>query len=112
MKFPAASLSVAPRLTSRAARDGEVRNLLKRHLAATLHGGQDTVILDEVGLCQGGVRVDVAAVNGEFSGFEIKSPADTLARWPNQRRGYSKVVDRAWLVATDQTLEQADAPRW
>jgi hypothetical protein len=111
MTFPAASLSLAARLTAKAARDGEVRDLLKRHLAE-LHRDDDTVILDELGLCQGDVRVDVAAVNGEFSGFEIKSPADTLARWPNQRRVYSKVVDRAWLVAADKTLEQADAPPW
>ena len=109
--FSVASLSVAPRLTSRAARDGEVRDLLKRHLVE-LHHNDETVILDELGLCQGDVRVDVAAVNGEFAGFEIKSPADTLARWPKQRRVYSKVVDRAWLVATDTTLEQAVAPPW
>ena len=70
------------------------------------------MILDELGLCQGNVRVDVATVNGELAGFEIKSPADTLARWPNQRRVYSQVVDRAWLVATDKTLQTADAPEW
>lgn len=102
---------MAARLTARAARDGEVRDLLKRHLV-NLHCGDDTVILDELGLCQGDVRVDVAAVNGELAGFEIKSPADNLARWPNQRRVYSKVVDRAWLVATDRTLELAGAPSW
>ena len=106
-----ASLSVAPRLTARAACDGEVRDLLKRHLVDLQHD-DETLILDELGLCQGDVRVDVATVNGEFSGFEIKSPADTLARWPNQCRVYSKVVDRAWLVATDKTLAQADAPQW
>jgi hypothetical protein len=54
----------------------------------------------------------VAAVGNELSGFEIKSPADTLARWPNQRRVYSKVVDRAWLVATEKTLAAARAPGW
>lgn len=111
VKLPAASLSVAARQTARAARDGEVRDLLKRHLV-DLHCGDDTVILDELGLCQGDVRVDVAAVNGELAGFEIKSPADTLARWPNQCLVYSKVVDRAWLVATDKTLEHAGAPSW
>jgi hypothetical protein len=30
----------------------------------------------------------VAAVNGELSGYEIKSPSDTLARFPNQCRIY------------------------
>jgi hypothetical protein len=84
---------------------------LKRHLA-DVHVGDDTIVLDELGLCQGDVRIDVASVNGELSGYEIKSPADTLARWPKQRRVYSEVVDRAWLVATEKTLESAKAPAW
>jgi hypothetical protein len=87
-----------------------VRSLLKRHLVA-MHGA-GTVLLDELGLCQGDVRVDVAAINGELAGFEIKSPADSLARWPKQRRVYSKVVDRAWLVAPEKTLAAAQAPEW
>jgi hypothetical protein len=105
------SLSVAARRTGLPARDAEVRDLLKRHLAAD-HAGVPTVLLDELGLCQGNVRVDVAAVNGELSGFEIKSPADRLTRWPKQCRVYSKVVDRAWLVAPEKTLAAAAAPEW
>jgi len=104
-------ISLAARLSGDPSRDRDVRYLLKRHLADTLVG-EDTVVLDELGLCQGDVRVDVAAVNGELSGFEIKSPADSLARWPRQRRIYSKVVDRAWLVAAEKTLEAAAAPGW
>jgi hypothetical protein len=104
-------LTVATRRTERPARDAEVRDLLKRHLASD-HAGAAAVILDELGLCQGNVRVDVAAVNGELSGFEIKSPADRLTRWPKQCRVYSKVVDRAWLVAPEKTIAAADAPAW
>lgn len=111
MTFAAAPLSIAVRRSAKPAGDREVRELLKRHLAG-MHAGEPTVILDELGLCQGDVRVDVAAVNGELSGFEIKSPADTLARWPKQRRIYSKVMDRAWLVAPDKTLDAAKVPGW
>jgi hypothetical protein len=106
----AASISLAPRASFDPSKDRDVRSLLKRHLAAT--HGPATVVLDELGLCQGDVRVDVAAVNGELSGFEIKSPADSLARWPKQRRVYSKVVDRAWLVAPEKALVKAAAPDW
>jgi hypothetical protein len=105
------SISLAARLSAKTSGDAAVRELLKRHLVDT-RLGDGTVILDELGLCQGDVRVDVAAVNGELSGFEIKSPADTLARWPKQRRVYSKVVDRAWLVAPETTLAAAGAPGW
>src|SRR5688572_54996 len=98
-----AVISLAPRSSFDPSKDRDVRTLLKQHLVA-MHGPA-TVLLDELGLCQGDVRVDVAVVDGELSGFEIKSPADSLARWPKQRRVYSKVVDRAWLVASEKTLE-------
>jgi hypothetical protein len=108
---PLAPLSLAPRRSTTPSRDGDVRALLKRHLADA-HSHTPTVILDELGLCQGDVRVDVVAINGELAGFEIKSPADSLARWPNQCLVYSRVVDRAWLVATDKALAAAKPPAW
>jgi hypothetical protein len=108
---PVSPLSLAKRLSAAPSHDADVRALLKRHLAE-IHAHTPTLILDELGLCEGNVRVDVVAVNGELEGFEIKSPADSLARWPKQRRVYSKVVDRAWLVATDKALEAAKPPAW
>ncbi len=107
----ATALFVGRKRVGRQANDADVRVLLKDYLA-TVNAGTDTVILDELGLCQGDVRVDVAAVNGELSGFEIKSPSDTLTRWPRQRRFYSRVVDRAWLVAAERALEKANPPEW
>ena len=108
---PRAPLSLARRLSATPSRDRDVRTLLKRHLAE-FHASTPTLILDELGLCEGDVRVDVAMINDELSGFEIKSPADSLARWPKQRRVYSRVLDRAWLVATDKSLDAAKAPAW
>lgn len=108
---PLAPLSLARRLSTTPSRDRDVRTLLKRHLAE-FHASSPTLILDELGLCEGDVRVDVATINDELSGFEIKSPADSLARWPKQRRVYSKVLDRAWLVAAEKSLEAAKAPAW
>jgi hypothetical protein len=108
---PLAPLSLARRLSATPSRDRDVRTLLKRHLAE-FHSSTPTLILDELGLCEGDVRVDVATINDELSGFEIKSPADSLARWPKQRRVYSKVLDRAWLVATEKSLDAAKAPAW
>jgi len=108
---PRAPLSLARRLSAGPARDRDVRTLLKRHLAE-FHASTPTLILDELGLCEGDVRVDVALINDELSGFEIKSPADSLARWPKQRRVYSRVLDRAWLVATEKSLDAAEAPAW
>jgi hypothetical protein len=107
----AASLFIGRKASARRAVDPDVRALLREYLEE-LHHGTDTRLLEEVGLCQGDVRVDVATVNGELTGFEIKSPSDTLKRFPNQCRIYSKVVDRAWLVAPEKTLAAARLPEW
>ncbi len=108
---PAGTLFVGGKRVDRHANDADVRALLREYLD-DLNRDTDTVVLEELGLCQGDVRVDVAAVNGELAGFEIKSPSDTLARWPKQQRIYSKVVDRAWLVAPTKAIEKAVAPEW
>jgi len=105
------SIYIGRKASAKRANDPDVRALLREYLE-NIHEGTGTVLLEELGLCQGDVRVDVAAVNGELSGFEIKSPSDTLARWPNQCRIYSKVVDRAWLVAPMKKLDAAGAPAW
>ena len=108
---PPASIFIGRKASARRAVDPDVRALLREYLEA-IHDARTTRVLEELGLCQGDVRIDVAAVNGELSGYEIKSPSDTLARWPNQCRVYSKVVDRAWLVAPEKALSKAGAPEW
>lgn len=108
---PPGSIYISRKASARRANDPDVRALLREYLES-IHKGTGTVLLEELGLCQGDVRVDVASVNGELSGFEIKSPSDTLARWPNQCRIYSKVVDRAWIVAPMKKLAAADVPAW
>lgn len=78
------------------------------------HAHDDSLILDELGLAQGDVRVDVAVVNGSLSGYEIKSAADTLKRLPRQQELYSQVLDQAWLVAPTDKLQAAATlvPQW
>jgi hypothetical protein len=44
--------------------------------------------------------VDVAVINGELSGWEIKSDVDTLRRLNGQAQAYGAVLDRATLVVT------------
>jgi hypothetical protein len=105
------SLFIGRKASARRAVDPDVRALLREYLQV-LHKGTDTRLLEELGLCQGDVRVDVATVNGELTGYEIKSPSDRLTRFPNQCRIYSKVVDRAWLVAPAKTLAAARVPEW
>lgn len=71
-------------------------------------------MVEELGLCQGSVRADIAVVNGSLRGFEIKSEHDSLARLARQARTYSKVFDSVSLVAAERHVKEARSivPRW
>lgn len=86
-------------------RDRDVRERLSRDLRKW-HPEKGTLFVDELDL-GGLVRVDVAAVNGELWGYEIKSAQDTLRRLPTQVEIYSKVLDFAALVVAERHHEHA-----
>jgi len=94
-------------------RDVDVRRALCAQLNDEHGGEDDTLILNELGLC-GEVRVDVAVVNGALSGFELKSARDTLRRLPQQVNTYSRVLDYATLVVAENHRDHAVAllPDW
>lgn len=95
-------------------RDRDVRQALHRKVLREHHGDAETLVVDELGLRHGTVRVDIAVVNGYLHGFEIKSDADTLERLPSQIEIYSSVLDRATLVIGDKHLAKAKemVPAW
>jgi hypothetical protein len=94
-------------------RDRDIRITLRRELRKrySQHG---TLLIDELGLCQGNARVDMAVVNGALSGYEIKSEVDTLQRLPHQIDVYSKILDHVTVVASGSHIEKADklVPCW
>ncbi len=61
-----------------------MRRCLHSHLQQ-VHGlPPRAIIVDELGLCQGSVRVDVAVVNERLHGYEIKTDRDSLERLRHQ----------------------------
>ncbi len=101
------------KLTS-AISDAEIRPALRLHLLAQHVREPDTVLIEELGLCRGQVRVDLAVVNGLLCGYEIKSDRDTLRRLVGQADFYGKVLDRASLVVGRRHFAQAMdlVPEW
>lgn len=94
-------------------RDAEVRAAVLEML--TQRHDADTRIVQEMGIWAGSVRVDVAVINGELQGYELKSARDTLERLPAQARLYSQVFDRVVLVAADRHAVPAMdkiIPKW
>jgi hypothetical protein len=95
-------------------RDCDIRPTLREWLDSRYCSEPNSLIVEELGLCQGSVRADFAVVNGSFKGFEIKSEHDSLARLDRQAATYSQVFDSVSLVAAERHLKQARAivPRW
>jgi len=61
-------------------RDIDVRRKLRVEVERSHECEFDTLIVEELGLCQGIARVDLAVVNGSVHRYEIKSESDTLTR--------------------------------
>lgn len=95
-------------------RDLDVRQALHSKVLKAHRNEPDTLVVDELGLCQGVSRVDVAVVNGQIHGYEIKSEKDTLDRLPEQVRIYGGVLDKVTLVAAEKHVDRARGivPPW
>ena len=103
-------------ITNRQSVVGEtaIRSALRSRLLLEHADEVNTFVIEELGLCRGQVRVDLAVVNGLLHGYEIKSDRDNLRRLDLQVEVYSKVLDQATLVVGDRYLSEAlnIVPSW
>jgi hypothetical protein len=95
-------------------KDIDIRNILNKRIIDLHRDDPDTVIINELGLCQGMSRIDIAVINGFIHGYEIKSEKDTLERLPSQVDIYSKIFDQVTLVTSESHMKKAleITPSW
>lgn len=94
--------------------DKDVRNAVWKKLSSKYGEDKNTKLVQEMGVWSGTVRIDIAVINGELSGFELKSDKDTLERLPFQSELYSKVFDKINLVVGSKHAFKAKTliPSW
>ena len=92
----------------------EIRDALRVTIASRGSQPKSPLVIEELGVCGGQVRVDLAVVSDLLHGYEIKSDRDSLRRLERQVEHYSNVFDRATLVVGDRHfLEAMDSlPSW
>ena len=97
-----------------ALRDRDIRLALIDKLSKLYAHDPHTLILQEFGLLEHRVRIDLAVVNGMMFGFEIKSDADTLERLPYQQEIYNKIFDSVIIVVGESQFSKIEAvvPKW
>lgn len=91
-----------------------IRDALRAHLQLSCSYDPAARIVDELSLCQGAARVDLAVVNGSIAGYEIKSAADTLDRLARQRAVYNRALEFVVLVCAETHIVAARrrVPAW
>ena len=95
-------------------RDGDIRRPLHDWLVESHSHDPDTGIIHELKMPRPSARVDIAVVNGEIAGFEIKSDVDSLKRLPHQVVAFSRYFDRVCVVTTARhaTSVRQLVPTW
>ena len=96
------------------ASDSDIRGALRRWLSTNLKDHPTSLVVEELGICQGTTRIDMAVVSSCFEGFEIKSDRDSFRRLRHQIELYSKVLDQATIVVGRRHLDAAKeiVPEW
>lgn len=95
-------------------RDLDIRTKIKSSLLQKYYQDPNSRIVDEMNVCHGDARVDIAVINGSLHGFEIKSQLDTLSRLPGQIHMYSKIFDYLTIVSGPKHIAEilAICPDW
>lgn len=86
--------------------DCDIRPVLKAQLIKK-YTGTNTVIVDELPICWGDSRIDIAVINCSLHGYEIKSDRDTLDRLPRQIELNNKIFDYITLVCSSRLIANA-----
>jgi len=84
--------------------DKAIRSALIARVVATDH---DTVVFEELPLCRGIGRADVAAVNGALWGYEIKGKGDSVRRLSKQVGDYQHIFDYCVVAVAPNHLAAA-----
>lgn len=90
----------------------EIRDALLKLLRAQASEGDR--VQEELRLERGSARIDVAVIGQALVGYEIKSDADTFARFANQIHAYNRIFDEIHLVCGARHVEAAlvTIPSW
>jgi len=95
-------------------RDIDIRRVLLSDMRRCHFSEPNTLVIEELGMCQGMARVDIAVVNGNFHGYEIKSEHDTLARLPGQTDIYNRALEYVTIVTAQAHAQKIKeiVPTW
>lgn len=78
------------------------------------HKSSSYRIVEELSICDGDARIDIAVANGRLCGYEIKSDVDTFERLPRQIEFYNTTFDKMTIVIGNKFIDKvaSSVPEW
>lgn len=91
-----------------------LRDFAKSEVHRLVRSRNPAVLVEEMGVCLGKARVDLAIIADRLIGIEIKGPKDDVSRLPHQVLAYSKCFDRVVLLVDESLVDKARPliPAW
>ncbi len=87
--------------------EDRIRSDIRTQLARLFASRAGTLVVEEMEVCAGRARIDMAIVCDRLIGIEIKGPKDDLYRLPGQVDHYSKCFDIVVLVVHEELAVDA-----
>ncbi len=92
----------------------EIRAFVKTQLPRLVRSSSKAFLIEEMEVCSGRARIDLAVICDQLIGIEIKGPKDDVTRLPAQEKAYSQCFDLVVLVVHESLAEKASVliPNW
>lgn len=85
-----------------------VKAIVLNHLRRQGTISKKSVVVSELSVRHPSLRADIAILDDEFIGIEVKSGTDSLRRLPDQIRSYFDIFDRVIVVVASKHLRNFD----
>jgi len=94
--------------------EDQIRSDIRAQLPSFFPSACEARLVEEMEICTGKARADMAVITDRLIGIEIKGPQDNLSRLPNQVGQYSKCFDQVVLIVHEILARDAIRiiPRW
>lgn len=91
-----------------------IRRFVKARLPRLVRNVSKAFLVEEMEVCSGRARIDLAVIGDRLIGIEIKGPRDDVTRLPGQAKAFSQCFDQVVLIVHESLVNKARAliPDW
>ena len=84
-----------------------IRTFVKARLSRVVQSRSRAFLVEEMEVCSGRARIDLAVIGDRLIGIEIKGPQDSVTRLPDQAKAYSQCFDQVVLLVHESLAPKA-----